>query len=173
MGKLRIGDTEPASLGAIDKLYVGSELVWPTAQPPGQFVFHAQVPFAGLQAFLQFAGPTAFFGHRITADVDFGSVVANTHPFTWGLSNAMFVRVDIESQVLNGGLFVMLANGVNYVPGAWVQINPTSNNFSLEGGAPAAVGATATTVARIRISDTPNGGNIVYDAYTNYQVQRS
>jgi hypothetical protein len=173
MGKLRIGDTEPASLGAIDKLYVGSELVWPTAVAIPTFIASMNVPFAGLQAFLDFAGPTAFFGHRITPSVSFGSVVQNTHPFTWGLSNAMFVRVDIESQVLNGGLFVMLANGVNYVPGAWVQINPTSNSFSLQGGAPAAVGALATTIARIRISDTPNGGNIVYDAYTEFLVRRS
>lgn len=31
MGKLFIGDAEPSSLGALDKLYIGDELVWPTA----------------------------------------------------------------------------------------------------------------------------------------------
>lgn len=30
MGKLFIGDVEPSSLGALDKLYIGDELVWPS-----------------------------------------------------------------------------------------------------------------------------------------------
>jgi len=34
MNGLYIGGVEPSSMGAIDKLYVGAELVWPTAVPP-------------------------------------------------------------------------------------------------------------------------------------------
>jgi hypothetical protein len=176
MGKLLIGDVEPASLGAIDKLYVGSELVWPTAQPPGEFLLSTNMFLAsGFDTVLSFFGPTAFFGRTITGSLDpnVGEILENTHPYAWSLvAPAMFIRVDIESQSLNGGLFRILANGVNYAPGAWVQINPTSNSLELRGSAPSVIGNFSNTVARVRISDTPNGGNILYDAYSEMRIRR-
>jgi hypothetical protein len=176
MGKLLIGDVEPASLGAIDRLYVGSELVWPTAVEIPTFLATASVPFTGIFIALDFAGPTAFFGRFITVTADLGQILQNTHPFSWdqgGASNSMFVRAVIEEQSLNGGAFAIRANNVAYTPGTWVEINPTSNFFTVQGGAPGVVNTSADTLLRIQISSTPNGGNIVYDAFSYFSVLRT
>lgn len=174
MGKLFIGDTEPASLGAIGKLYVGDELVWPTAVEIPTFLATASVPFMGDFISLDFAGPTAFFGRGITVNADLGQVLQNTHPFFWSLSGArMFVRADIVEQSLNGGAFAMRANNVAYTPGTWVEINPTSNFFTVSGGAPGVVNTSADTLLRIQISEAPNGASPLYDAFSYFSVLRT
>lgn len=173
-GSLFIGEETPSSLGALDRLYAGEELVWPPAVEIPTYVAVASVPFAGAGVIaLDFAGPTAFFGHRITVTADLGQVLENTHPFTWGVSNSMFVRATIESQSLNGGAFALRANNVVYTPGTWVEINPTSNFFTVSGGAPTTVNLTADTLLHIQISDAPNGGNIVYDAFSLFSILRT
>jgi hypothetical protein len=176
MGKLLIGDVEPASLGAIDRLYSGDTLLWPTAVNIPTFLATASVPFMGTFISLDFAGPTAFFGRLISVTADLGQILQNTHPFTWdpmGLSSHMHVRADIEDQSLNGGAFAMRANNVAYTPGTWVEINPTSNFFTVAGGAPGVVNTSADTLLRIQVSSTPNGGNVVYDAFSYFSVLRT
>lgn len=179
MTGIALGLTEVAkiALGNTDilKVSLGSVDIWPSAPPIGEFLLRGNIPFTGNFFSLAFQGPTAFFGYSIIANAQLGQIDENTHPGSWAITSppAMFVRADIESQVLNGGSFSMLANNINYTPGTWVQINPTSNSFEMRGGGGAIIGQTTRTVVRLQISSTTDGGNVVYDNRTDFSILRT
>lgn len=134
MGKLFIGDVEPASLGAIDRLYVGDELVWPSVQPPGWQNGNT------LTNLVYGGSNTAVV--NISPAPDGTLVVQSIAPVTGGddTLNGFAYFTPVATDVTLGRLF-RIRYDANPTPGAWIAIAsfyfPVPMQFFIDVGTPA------------------------------------
>jgi hypothetical protein len=169
MGKLFIGDVEPSSLGAIDKLYVGAELVWPSEPVPGW-------QNGNTTTNLTFGGTNGAVVN-ISPAPNGTLTVQSVAPVTGGddTLNGFAYFLPVATDVTLGRFFRVVNDASPGFPSAWQAIAsfyfPVPLQMAVDAGTP-----TAFQSGRFEFSET-NGGPIVatvgYNITLNYAAATS
>jgi hypothetical protein len=160
MGKLFIGEVEPSSLGAIDRMYVGDELVWPSEPVPGWQNGNTvtNLTYGGTSGAVVNVSPAP------NGTLTVGSLA----PITGGddTLNGFAYFLPVETDITLGRFFRVINDAFPGAPGPWTAIAsfyfPTPLQFAVTDQQP-----TAAQSGRFEFSETSGG---VVTAVVGYDI---
>jgi hypothetical protein len=166
--KIAVGNTEVA------KVSLGTDIVWPPPVPvPPEYAASWTSIAASQQCSIAWFGSSAFPAGVIQAQTaNQSTLVLNTHPFSWPVGPA-FSSFWVRPTIIQSGIQSTGQLLLGVPAGVWTEIGPFDAFGVTVGVGLNILGAVVDGKVRVELSLAANGGNIVYDAVSTFNIRRT